>query len=320
MSAVKEMCAIGKFLNNTCSEIDNPVYLSQFDSETLNNLNLRLNSSFCGSVSEYICNRHKHKFIDSYTAERKKCCDPNEIHKNAVRGDLRIITLNLSNEYYKEAKKRLIPGNKLCKRCEQKIKECLAETNEKKDTRNDSQRPVRIVPASVDASASLVKGMSNLESYPSNSSQGSEGSEFLTCSQGRTTLKNVCQELRMPDLDLSRVSLPRREKLAVDFLTDVQTRLIRQIKDAFDLDLNSSITPVTDSCIQDSVSLNEFLTALQARFESSTSISDKISLLAVIPKHWSFELCRKYFKCTSYMFNKVRKLQKIGKFFLIRIS
>lgn len=303
------MCVIGKLSNNACSGIDKQVQLSDLSSEVLSILEFKMKTSFDHIEGSFICYKHKHKYIDNYSAYRNQCCDPFGCHVTPVRGGLRIISLATSNDYYKVSNKRLIPEGQLCKRCEQKINE---EVGKRITT---SQQPIktRVINLNERKEGTLVSTNSELSDIPCTlptSSQSSSGSEFISCSQGQTNLQNICQQLGMPPIELTKYSIPRRQKLAVDLFVNIEGRLITKIKEAFNVDINLQVTPVTNSYINDSVSLQHLLTVLKTQFQDTRSVAEKISILTAVPSNWTLDLCRKYFDCTSYMYNKMRKQQK----------
>lgn len=307
------VCVIGKLSKNVCSGIDIQVKLSEFSTEVLSALEFKVKSSFDNIESSFICNKHKHRYIDNYSAYRNQCCDPFEHHATPIRGGLRIISFAISNTYYKVSNKRLIPEDKFCKRCEQRVNEEI----EKNITSQQPDRPhgINLREREEITLVSMNSELGDIPCTPSTSSQSSSGSEFISCSQGQATLQNICQQLGIRPIELSKYSIPRKENLVVDLFVDIEGRLITKIKEAFNVDINLQVTPVTNSYINDSVSLQHVLTALKARFQSSHSVSEKISILTAVPSNWTLDQCRKYFDCTSYMYNKMRKQQKQGIFY-----
>ena len=46
---------------------------------------------------------------------------------------------------------------------------------------------------------------------------------------------------------------------------------------------------------------------MQKGFKSTKSVSEKLLYLALLPKDWSYTEILKYFDCSYYMYNQLRK-------------
>jgi hypothetical protein len=70
-----------------------------------------------------ICSDHVEKYIKTYTfrTNQKFCCDPYVKHKKRVNCEL-VVSIDLSDELFELSGMRIIPGKKLCRRCDMELR------------------------------------------------------------------------------------------------------------------------------------------------------------------------------------------------------
>ena len=118
----------------------------EFSEDEINILSRR-----CGMTSDQqftdICLHHSEVYLQRYTRNQKKCSDPYSTHKAGVKSAPHEITLPLSMEGEKQGL-RLIPGQKLCRRCNQKVIDSLQQTdaNQNVESAKDNDTDENFVP------------------------------------------------------------------------------------------------------------------------------------------------------------------------------
>lgn len=70
-----------------------------------------------------ICHHHKNKYLEYFSRNFTKCCDPYKRHLKTVKEKLTIIDLRLVGNCLKNNSINLIPGDKLCLSCLHLIKD-----------------------------------------------------------------------------------------------------------------------------------------------------------------------------------------------------
>ena len=83
---------------------------------------LRLRTNIGGEFSEVvknICSNHRYCFISDFSNSCRKCVDSLSIHKTSVKTSLHEITLEEHKQFC--ARYRILPGQKICFWCKNKI-------------------------------------------------------------------------------------------------------------------------------------------------------------------------------------------------------
>lgn len=107
-------------LNCDLSQVDEVHALSP---EQMSVMELRV-----GFVVRKLCETHFKEHFLLYQMKQTKCSDPKNVHKKAVKGDLRDITLKFAQQVQNCTEFRVIPGKRICKRCETSLRDIVEET------------------------------------------------------------------------------------------------------------------------------------------------------------------------------------------------
>ena len=222
------MCYIGYLTNdNDCHSTvftnkTNLFNLEDFTSDDLLLLEYRV-PNFKKESKGSICGHHKCKFLNYYESMQRKCCEPLQKH-GAKSGNLRKVSLQMSNDFQKISNVIIIPGQKLCptyyEEVRKQIKSLTEETeatrmieviSDEVSERKTRSNIARTVESEVFASVSNIELSEESDTPKSNSTPGSV---YLTESQ---EIENKCKGLKRI-LDVFDLPLPKRQKISEDQL------------------------------------------------------------------------------------------------------
>ena len=116
-------CSVGIKLSEMCKK--SCEQLNYVIVSSLSDIEQRLLFIRTGASSLFnICSDHVEKYITKYTfrTNQKFCCDPLAVHKKRATCEA-VIDIDLSDHIHTLSGMRLVPGKKLCKHCEVKLKE-----------------------------------------------------------------------------------------------------------------------------------------------------------------------------------------------------
>ena len=200
-----------------------------------------------------ICNHHRKKYLDYYSTYQDKCCDPLNRHKKSIKKDLRIISIEKSNIFYSFFKKKLIPGNKLRKTCENSINSNLSGSSSHVEVENETLH----VEDNLDQNKinQSESQQSNISSKISYSNTDSSGSIYKTSSHELESLINLCEELNVPPLKKQKLSEDRLKKRAQKLILNLLPKLIQKVSKVYNTDVLLFENTVTTNIVQDSFAL-----------------------------------------------------------------
>lgn len=126
MSEHLSVCVVGQSLNEECD-----IILNSLTSNDISLLCLRLPG--LGNIEKgNICDHHSRRFLKYFSTYEQKCVDPFNKHTRSVKTNLRIIDLQLVQDFKRANDTSLIPGQKVCTNCFKEIKNKI-EVYEKKN-------------------------------------------------------------------------------------------------------------------------------------------------------------------------------------------
>ena len=100
-----------------------------------------------------LCKKHYDDQFKRYIGWQYKCCDPRGGHSKAIKSDLRTISLCFAQDISKFTEYRVIPGQKLCKRC-QSFLSYMVDSSKVVDEQNlDLQREEKMVVSDIENDA-----------------------------------------------------------------------------------------------------------------------------------------------------------------------
>lgn len=150
----------------------------------------------------------------------------------------------------------------------------------------------------------------SLESDPSS------GSIYQTESQEIKSFDNLLMNSNVPPLKRQKLNSERLENAVVDLLVNVTYNVAEKVKSIYEVNVPEVKKTVTGNIFEDSRALLDIIVSLQARFETTKSVNDKINLLMLLPKNWKFSMIKQYFNCTRYMYGQLEMIRKDGMYLI----
>lgn len=200
------------------------------------------------------------------------CCDPFNVHKKEIKKNLRNVTKNLIE---KHPNLKFEVYNKLCSNCRQKL------TKDKSEEGSSSSQSLHSSPEVESAQHEVDNDGAEME-Y-----EVSEINKSLV-------------SLEETPIKLSKLS--SKPSYAKKKLCKVTTAFKRKLEQA-------TGQPITDSDT-DNTEI-EILQQLKEKFiEESTSRSEKLSILTILPKSWPITRIMKEFNCSNFMARQAKNLAK----------
>lgn len=289
-----QKCCVGVLLDTECHE---KAYLSQkqdilsvhsLTNEERDLLNIRVAADKgVECLLENVCIFHKYYYIDRYPSLQKKCCDPFQKHKKAIKNaSLRQITL----DYYFNVKSKItdlkiIPGKKLCANCNLKIQEILEEIN---------------------VSGELNEGAS--------SSTDSDVKEMNCSLDTSETLSNFNESLQsIGESPVKFHSMPSASKITYG------KRKLVQINDTYRAKMSNILKLSDKEVLLDQkyeenqnkvVSFDNMILKMKEKICNSNSTrAEKIQILTMAPSNWSKRKTMEEFSVTDRMVRVARLLE-----------
>lgn len=137
-------CYVGKLLGlpETCDNDPNTsVKISDIEEYDLQLLTFRV-QGFQTNTEESICSNHYSKFLRLYSGHYKSCCDPFNIHQNTIKANLTVLTLDQCQKLKFLNNNTLIPGRKVCSRCNSLVNKEINENDKCCDPFKHHRNPV----------------------------------------------------------------------------------------------------------------------------------------------------------------------------------
>lgn len=130
MSSTESCCVSG----NVSDECHNDLWRAEKILHKINTLSeedreiLKLRVTGLKEIDDQsICDSHYKRYIQFYSSAEWKCCDPYSVHSKSVQNDLHIATLGFSKNVQKICKLSIIPGKKLCKNCQKRLRQQIKD-------------------------------------------------------------------------------------------------------------------------------------------------------------------------------------------------
>lgn len=274
-----------------------------------------------------ICDHHKQIWLHRYSSSKRKCCDPFNKHDKTISSDLRILSIEICENILKNLLIKLIPGDKVCKRCESLLKTKInsEETNlqslqssDLADVASCSNMQLRQSTRIKTEEKSSVCGPILPESQSSTSSIGSsKSSDFVTLSQESTVIDKVLTALDLPCFKNQPLFKTRRLNYAENVVTDVCKLFAEKLSHVSGVTIEVP-GAVYNNIFEDSIILKKLIINLQKEFERTKLISKKLEYLALLPIDFNRNKIQQYFNCTNYMYLKLSEFRAMdGKLSMI---
>lgn len=330
MAENEDNCSVGKLTKTSChlssfTKKKDLFQLNQLSKDDMSLLKYRIDKYYT-IADGTICDHHRHSYLTYYSQFIYKCCDPFNKHKSNVTNDLRIIKIDFCEIVLTKLKLKLIPGNKICKRCQSSLKEKLGLEQEEESTidvagtSTDKECPIDVADTSTDkkgrrrldriAKQDVSYVTPNVEEgYSQKSNFSNSSSEFFTLSQGQRELNTILTDLEMPSLENHQVFKTRRINDANSSVHDVAKNFAKKCSTALDISFTIP-EPVSRTVIEDSAILQQMIINLKNLFEKTTTTNQKLKYLA-LPSDWNYHMICQYFECTKYVYEKLCLFRKM---------
>ncbi|CAG9831342.1 unnamed protein product [Diabrotica balteata] len=290
--------------------------LEKLSAEEIVLLKYRIDNYY--TISEgTICDHHKCIYLTYFTTFKYKCCDPFTIHPKNITTNLRILQLETCKKAMESLLLKLKPGDKICINC---MKILNAKTvsmqvdshisdqiDSVESISNPEPRRSERIPTHKDVSYCDDELSDSQKSVQSNVSVVSE---FTLLSQEHRDINSVLSSLHMLSFDNQQFSKTKRIYDAEFLIQGVCTNFAKIVAKAGNVNI-SVPEPVTRNILEDSSVLKEIFKNLQHKFESSTTLRERLEYLALLPINWNRRKIRQYFNCTDYMYQKLSKFRKM---------
>ncbi|XP_065667364.1 uncharacterized protein LOC136087791 [Hydra vulgaris] len=110
------MCSIGLMTSDACKGQQDVI--GTLSNEEKIAISLRCNIELSNLTT--LCEKHATNYLKMYPIWQKACCDPFKKHTKKITKNLRVVTINESQDMMRSSL-NIAPGKKLCKPCKQKI-------------------------------------------------------------------------------------------------------------------------------------------------------------------------------------------------------
>lgn len=267
-----------------------------------------------------ICEHHKCLWLAYYSSFIRKCCDPFKKHTRNIITELRELKLELCEGALKNLLLKLKPGDKVCKRCENLLKEkiestqgrhscdlinSIASTSNAEFRRSDRVKELgaisycdeEILPESQNSCISNISTVSNI-------------SIFDTSSQEKSVLDTVLNSLDLPCMNNHQFRKTKRISDAKNIVHEVCENFSKLFSKAANINIVVPET-VTNNILDDCSEFREMIINLQEEVKSTHSVHKKIEYLSLLPKGWNKCKIQQYFDCTDYMYRTLNRFREM---------
>lgn len=244
------------------------------------------------------CNKEIVQMIKNYEDKFKYCADPFLKHRTKVNKELLIADENFF-KYLENVKNIvLLPGQKLCVPCDMKLHSDILENKEKS---------MCIASSNSSFQEKSSDELNEINTPSSEASGTSESSDYNTPSQKKRKLDSVLEILDLPPIKRQKLSKERLSKENLCVLNSVVTKLTEIIEETQEVQL-----PKMENLQIESSWFRSMIKYLQLQFESVDNTNQKIRILSMLPDEWNFQIVKKYFNCSRYMFTESKKTKALG--------
>ncbi|XP_065658619.1 ARL14 effector protein-like [Hydra vulgaris] len=125
------MCSIGLMTSDACKRQHGVI--GTLGNEEKIAISLRCNIEISNLTT--LCEKHATNYLKMYPLWQKACCDPFKKHTKKITKNLRVVTINESQDMMRSSL-NIAPGKKLCKPCKQKIAK-KADLKEEKQSQGE---------------------------------------------------------------------------------------------------------------------------------------------------------------------------------------
>lgn len=265
------------------------------------NINIPCGQNICDNCFKQIT-----KDINDREEKLRYCIDPFKRHRVNVMADSGFLT-EVSIEYLKKKLNLNFTSiHKICGACNNQLQTYISEYNEEKA--NDCWKVKNNLEAKDDT---------NSESQSLTNKSMSSRSEFNTNSQVKRHLNSMLEGLGLPPCKRQKMNDEDMTRFGDNILQDVVDKFTGAFEDSHNIKLTNynNLKQISN----ESKYFENIISNLKSKFDDSTTTYDeRISILTVLPKDWSWKQTHHYFNCSKHIYYESQKLrEEQGKIFLI---
>ncbi|KAK3920100.1 ARL14 effector protein [Frankliniella fusca] len=285
-------CSIGLHLQKECEMS----FIGKADISPLDQKLIKLRTGVQSVQS--VCTEHYSQFIKRFESRQKKCSFVG-CKKKSLTSELRGISYEMYSTYRKcfPSEPCLVPGKLLCNTC--RIV-CLKKIEVEKGKRANLAKQFENYteprdPGSPPVSDSETEDGSTVSQSASNSESNSD--DFFP------TPPEIHRENLKKALAVHNLSPPDPKKLQNKGYALQKTKELQDAIKKTALGAGTSKEAVVN---KDSEDFTEMITQLQKKFHSTKSVTEKFTILSILPQSWSHVKVMETFQCSKYLVSIVK--------------
>lgn len=330
MSEETANCDVGIITNTPChlTSYTKNIYLhnlENLESEDILMLKYRIDD-FHEISKGKICDHHKFVWLTHYSSMVRKCCDPFKTHDKNIKTALRVLQLEVCIAALNNLFLKLIPGDKICKRCQVLLNNKIISAQEVGNLKqvqsvaSTSHQTVRHSERiekqeKIFYNNRLTESQVSLTSTETSCSSPSQG--FTIFSQEEKAVNSTLHSLNLPNWNDYPFFKSRRVSDAETIIHDVCKNFVENLSKS----ANVSITIPEETCniVVDCSAFAEILKNLQREFDKSESNLKKLEILSLLPKNWNRHQIQLHFNFNNYLYKKLSHFKETDGKFLTKI-
>lgn len=290
---ILEKCSIGQINNSDCHKksytknvrLINIELVSQSDKELLIK---RSGTNY--DLVKNVCEHHKIYYLSKFEYYQTSCFDPFKSHKKKITKSLRSVSLNLSEKINNiSVEVQAVPGFKICDPCREKVQKqaCLLAENTQEEqlqeTDSDSESSICELETSISKVNNLDKLNNSLMEIGESPFKFHAVPSHSKATYAKRKLESACSNMKMK-------------------VSRVLEKEISPIKSQ-----NKEAIKETEQKAKD---LDRLICLIKEKLETTSTRSEKIQLLTLVPTSWSKRKVMEEFKVSEYAIRQARNLVK----------
>ena len=327
------MCSVGAYLQDICDKTTHTSKVGRRQKEEFTDEELLVLSKRCGldntvtTADDFnLCLHHNAMYLDRYTRNQNKCSDPYGSHKRPIKTAQFEITLKLSIEAEKLPSMSLIPGQRLCKRCYEKIKTDLSSFRPQPEIvlsdqggggDDDDDDDDYVPPTHSDQSATTSRSTPSTAapSTPSASAStpltapSTPSASLADSVMQRRELNETLSELGVSPLRMHGIRAESKIAHGKRKMEKVEARQSSSSRDvAFKMARALDVSPEQLQTFDKASEYDRLMGLVKTKISATKDKRHVVQLLTLAPQSWPVHKVALEFKVTRYLVRKSRHL------------
>ena len=237
-----------------------------------------------------ICFHHEQLFGNVFVRNSKKCCGVLKLHRSKAKAHTEV-SLDMA-KILKSKNFNVIPGQKFCRHCMEKYNTLLESDNEMTEPEEDITEPVN-------------KTTELDEPYVEE--------EVCESSPRKRQLNSSLESIGVSPVNVHGVAQRSRALNAKSKLRKVMDAYKEDIASAYNIE-NCELDPEpeqknNEAIEKKAIELDRLHAAMKEKLSTSSN-SEKIQILTLVPDSWSRKDCAEYFNVSEYLIRSARNLKQ----------